>query len=191
MTYLKLFLEFFKTGLFAIGGGMATIPFLQEIADKYPWYSTADLIDMIAISESTPGPVGVNMATYAGYMAGSFLGGVLATLSLVLPSYIIIVIVARMMDKFRENKYVNYAFLGLRPAVVALMGGAALSIFRIAMAKSGIEKVAGVADIDIKAIVVFAVLFAVIFGLQKFKDGKYKLHPVVYILSGAIIGILL
>ncbi len=190
MTYLQLFFEFFKTGLFAVGGGMATIPFLREIAEKYPWYTTADLIDMIAISESTPGPVGVNMATFAGYMAGSFLGALVATLSLVLPSYLVILVIARMMTAFRDNKYVNYAFTGLRPAVVALMGSAALSIFKIAFCHDApVDELFN--NIDIKAIVLFIIMFLVMHILAAPRFKRYKLHPVIYIAVGAIVGIVL
>ena len=189
MTYLQLFFEFFKTGLFAIGGGMATIPFLREIADKYPWYSTRELIDMIAVSESTPGPVGVNMATFAGYMAGGILGALLATLSLVLPSYIIILIVARMMDKFKGNKYVDYAFKGLRPAVVALMASAALSIFAIAFLPG--ETGSFMDKLDVKAVILFAVLFLIMHGLAAPKAKKIKVHPIMYIIVGAVVGIIL
>ena len=115
--YILLFLEFFKTGLFSIGGGLATLPFLYDIADKYPWFDRAVLADMIAVSESTPGPIGINMATYVGYETGGILGGILATVALVLPSVIIIIIIAKFLNKFNENKIVKSAFYGLRPAV--------------------------------------------------------------------------
>ncbi|MBR5789227.1 MAG: chromate transporter [Lachnospiraceae bacterium] len=189
MTYLQLFIEFFKTGLFAIGGGMATIPFLTEIAKKYPWYTTRELIDMIAVSESTPGPVGVNMATFAGYMAGGIVGALIATLSLVLPSYIIILIIARMMNKFRDNKYVEFAFTGLRPAVVALMASAALSIFMIAFLPG--EQGSIMERADIKAVILFVILFLIMHVLAAPKAKKIKVHPIVYILVGAIVGIIL
>mgnify|MGYP003292622080 CR=1 FL=1 len=93
MIYLRLFFEFFKTGLFAIGGGMATIPFLYDISDKTGWFTHDKLADMIAVSASTPGPIGVNMATFAGYMTRGILGALVATFALVLPSYIIILII--------------------------------------------------------------------------------------------------
>ena len=114
--YAKLFWEFFKAGLFAIGGGMATVPFLQEMGDATGWFTSAELADMIAISESTPGPIGVNMATYVGNVTAGIPGGIIATLGLVTPSVIIILIVATVLKKFRDNKYVNSAFYGLRPA---------------------------------------------------------------------------
>ena len=112
MIYFYLFLEFFKTGLFAIGGGMATIPFLYEIASNYDWFTTSNLVDMIAISESTPGPVGINMATFAGFMSGGVLGSLTATFALVLPAYIIIICIAGMLDKFQSGKIAGLKGLG-------------------------------------------------------------------------------
>lgn len=184
MTYLYLFLEFFKTGLFAVGGGMATIPFLYEIARKYDWYSTSQLIDMIAVSQATPGPVGVNMATFAGFLAGSFAGSVLATFALVLPSYIIVVIIARMLQAFKKNVYVQNSFLALRPAVVGLLFTASCAIFQVSLFLDGTFK--SLQDyidlIDYKAWILFALLFA---GIIKFKK-----HPVLYIVIGAVAGVL-
>ena len=113
---LLLFIEFFKIGLFSVGGGMATLPFLYRLADKYTWFSVNQIPDMIAISESTPGPLGVNMATYTGFQFGGALGSVCATLGLIFPSVVIIVIISKFLEKFRNNKYVEYAFYGLRPA---------------------------------------------------------------------------
>lgn len=184
MTLLYLFLEFFKTGLFAIGGGMATIPFLYEIAKNYDWFTTAQLIDMIAISESTPGPVGINMATFAGYMADGLIGGLVSTLSLVLPSYIVILIVARMLDKFQGSTFVQSAFEGLRPAVTGLISAAALEIFKVALfSQEGSTVMEWIKGIDIKATIVFLALFAAIYFWKK--------HPIVYILAGAVLGIVL
>ena len=122
MIYLQLFYEFFKTGLFAVGGGLATIPFLSAMTDKYTWFTKAQLADMIAVAESTPGPIGVNTATFAGYNAAGIPGAIIATLSLVLPSYIIILAISKALQKFRDNKYVNDAFTGLRPAATGLIG---------------------------------------------------------------------
>ena len=136
MLYLKLFYEFFKTGLFSIGGGMATIPFLYKISDATGWFTYDDLANMIAVSESTPGPIGVNMATYVGYITGmqkggplyATLGAVTATLGLITPSIIVILIIAMFLKSFRDNKYVNNAFYGLRPASMGLVAAAGLSV---------------------------------------------------------------
>ena len=129
MTFLLLFLEFFKTGLFAIGGGLATLPFLKQIALRYPWFTPSDLMDMIAVSESTPGPLGVNSATYAGFHAAGIPGAITATCSLILPSVIIIILVSRALDKFRDSPLVQNGFYGLRPASAGLIFGAMLEVF--------------------------------------------------------------
>ena len=130
MLYLQLFWEFFKTGLFAIGGGMATLPFLYDMADKTGWFTRAQLADMIAVSESTPGPIGVNMATYVGFLTGGVPGAVTATVGLIAPSVIVILIVAAFLQEFRDSKYVAGAFYGLRPASTALITAAGLVVVR-------------------------------------------------------------
>ena len=188
MTFIYLFFEFFKTGLFAIGGGLATIPFLMDIANRYDWYTQSELTDMIAISESTPGPIGVNMATYAGYRAGlleggpllGILGGIVATLSLILPSIIVILIVAKFLEKFKENKIVNDVFYSLRPAVIGLL---AISLLRVALPIFfNFSGATFLEVVNIKEIVLFALM---LFGVFKFKK-----HPIVYIGIGAVIGII-
>ena len=121
MLYLQLFWEFFKTGLFAVGGGLATLPFLQDMADRTGWFTHAQLADMLAVSESTPGPIGVNMATYVGFTTGGVGGALVATIGLVAPSVIVILIVAAFLKAFRNSKWVNAAFYGLRPASTALV----------------------------------------------------------------------
>ena len=188
MTFLYLFFEFFKTGLFAVGGGLATIPFLMDIANRYDWFTQSELTDMFAVSESTPGPIGINMATYAGYRAGyalggvplGILGGIVATLSLVLPSIIVILIVAKFLEKFKENKHVKNVFYSLRPAVIGLLMvsllGVALPIF------FDFSKTAFLEIVHIKELVLFVLL---LFGVLKFKK-----HPIVYIGIGAIVGII-
>ena len=133
MIYLQLIYEFFKTGLFAVGGGLATLPFLNEICQKYDWFTEQMLADMIAISESTPGPIGINMSTYAGYQAAGVLGSIVATCSLVAPSIIIIVLIARFLSKFNEHPLVKSAFSGLRPAVTGLIAAAAVSVMKLAL----------------------------------------------------------
>ena len=134
-VYLRLFWEFFKTGLFAVGGGMATLPFLHDIGESTGWYTQADLMNMLAVSESTPGPIGINMATYVGFTvgsshggtAGAILGALVATLGEVTPSIVVILIVAAMLKKFRDSRYVNNAFYGLRPASTGLIGAACVA----------------------------------------------------------------
>jgi len=184
--------EFFKTGLFAVGGGLATLPFLYDIASRYDWLDISIMSDMIAISESTPGPIGVNMATYCGYNAGfsaggiglGILAGLSATLALVLPSLVTILIVARILDKFQKSSLVDNAFKGLRPAVCGLIASAALSVFSSACLEVDLFEASGSFSslIDFKALVLFALLFAV--------NKKSKLHPVLIIIPAAIVGII-
>ena len=194
-TILTLCFEFFKTGLLAVGGGLATLPFLSEMANKYPgWFTHAELADMIAVSESTPGPIGVNMATYVGFrvmgdygFGWSILGSVLATVSLVLPSLIIVVIIAKMMNKYMSNQYVQWAFSGLRPAVTGLIAAAGWSVIELTLLD--------LADFNImrfwEAINIPAVIiFAVILFLTMFKKTK-KLHPIVFIGACAVLGVVL
>lgn len=184
MTYLLLFWEFFKIGLFSIGGGAATIPFLAELPNRYNWFTTAELVNFIAISESTPGPIGVNMATYAGYNAAGLLGGVIATAGLVFPSVIIITIVARFMAAFSENKTVKAVFYGIRPAVTALIASAFFGIAEVVFF--------GENDMFKEAIIVnipLLILFAVAFALMNIKKLK-TLHPAVWIVAAAAIGII-
>ena len=187
MTFLKLFYEFFKIGLFAVGGGPATIPFLQDLArSDYGWFNEDQLGVMIAIAESTPGPIGVNMATYAGYNAGfaemgvlgGILGGITATLGLVTPSIIVIILVAGFLKTFKENEYVKGAFSGIRPVVTALVLFAVFGIIK------PIFYVDGAFVIPVIAISV------VVFGLMFIKKLK-KLHPAFWLALGAIAGILL
>ena len=180
MTLVTLFLEFFKTGLFAIGGGMATLPFLYELV-KYGWYTMPELMDMIAVAESTPGPIGVNMATYAGFRACGILGSVTATIGLVMPSVIIVILVFKILEKFRNAPVVEDSFYGLRPAVAGLITVACTELFKLTMLK---EITNGFFSVfDYKALILFAVLTACVF---KFK----KIHPIVFIAIGAVCGIL-
>ncbi|MDK2789175.1 MAG: chromate transporter, partial [Epulopiscium sp.] len=117
MIYFLLFIEFFKIGLFAIGGGLATLPFLQELIEKYHWFSSYDLINMIAISESTPGPIGINTATFVGYKTAGIIGSIIATLGIVTPSIIIIILIAHYYMKFSEHPVVRASLNGIRPVV--------------------------------------------------------------------------
>lgn len=187
MIYLKLYWEFFKIGLFSIGGGMATVPFLQHLGKASGWFSSAELANMIAISESTPGPIGVNMATYVGNTTSGVLGGVVATLGLVTPSIIIILIIATILDKFRKNKYVDAAFYGLRASSVGLIAAAGVAITLIAF--FGIESIFDITKIHLNWI--YVALAAVILILTRFVKATKKLHPICFIIFSAIVGVLL
>lgn len=183
MIYLQLFFEFFKVGLFAVGGGLATLPFLTDIAIKTGWYTTDELIDMVAISQSTPGPIGINMATSVGYKTGGILGGVIATLGLVVPAIIIIVIVAHYLNRFRQNKNVQSAFYGLRPASTALIAGAGISVVKLSLLTLDKYNLSGkiIDMINIKGVILAVILL--------FLTNKFNKHPVFYIAGAAIIGI--
>ena len=189
MLYLNLFIEFLKTGLFSIGGGLATIPFLMEMGEKFGWFSAEELSNMIAVSESTPGPIGINMATYVGYTTGStefgvvggILGALTATVALVLPSLIVIMIIAGFLQKFKDNKLVKDTFYVLRPAVIGMLGVSLASMITPLVYISGAATI--LASINYKSIILFALL---LFGILKFK----KLHPIVFIAIGAAVGII-
>ena len=142
MILLKLFYEFFKAGLFAVGGGMATIPFLMDMADNTDWFTRGQLADMVAVSESTPGPIGVNMATYVGFTTAGIPGALISTLGLVTPSVIIILLVARVLKQFRHNRFVEAGFYGLRPASAGLIGAAGVGVASMALLNSA-EGLAG------------------------------------------------
>ena len=176
MIYLQLFWEFFKTGLFAIGGGMATVPFLFDISAKTGWFTASELANMIAISESTPGPIGVNMATYVGFKTAGILGGIIATIGLATPSVIIIMLVAKILTRFRDNPLVDTVFRYLRPAVIGLILFALWQL--VPLTFLGAEK-----NILILPVIAFAVL---LFCLLKFK----KVHPIVWIGVGAVFGLI-
>lgn len=188
MILLRLFWEFFKTGLFAVGGGMATLPFLYNMSETTGWFTAAQLADMIAVSESTPGPIGVNMATFVGFTTAGIPGALVATLGLITPSVIVIVVVASILQAFRSNKYVDAAFYGLRPCSVGLIAAAGtlvvkISLFRFeALAEGGLT-----ADFfNIKAIILAAVL---LIFTRHVKFTK-KFHPIVFILASAAVGVL-
>ncbi|WP_455581721.1 chromate transporter [Dysosmobacter sp.] len=185
MIYLQLFWEFLKIGLFAVGGGMATLPFLQRLSESTGWFPQSLITDMIAISESTPGPIGINMATYVGCNVAGFLGGIVATMGEILPAIVIVVTVSRYLEKFRGSKLVDAAFYGLRPAVTGLIAAAGISVVQVSMFHLALYQQTGVLmDLfDVKKIVFFAVAFAAI--------KKFKLHPIIYIAAAAVVGIML
>lgn len=189
MILLQLFFEFFKTGLFAVGGGMATLPFMYDISERTGWFSKELLADMIAVSESTPGPIGVNMATYVGYSTAGIPGALIATLGLVTPSVIVILIVARVLQQFRSNKYVDAGFYALRPCSVGLIAAAGMLVVKISLFRFDLFEQTGIfADIfNIKAIILAAVLVVCTRYVKKIKD----LHPLCFILFSAVIGIAL
>lgn len=185
--YLRLFWEFFKTGLFAVGGGMATLPFMYDISDKTGWFTHSMLADMVAVSESTPGPIGVNMATYVGFVTGGVPGAVVATVGLVTPSVIVILLIARVLKAFRENQYVDAGFYGLRPCSIGLIAAAGVLVIKLALFNTELYASTGaLLDLfNVKALILAAVLLAATRCIKKLKG----LHPIVFILASAVIGI--
>lgn len=181
---LRLAFEFFKTGLFAVGGGLATLPFLYAMGEATGWFNAQDVANMIAISESTPGPMGVNMATYVGFNCFGIPGSLVGPLALVFPSVVIIVIVSKVLNKFKESKLVQDVFYGLRPASTGLIIAAGLGVAKIALLH--LDNFIDTKNIfnlfNYKAIILAVIIY---FVLKK-KD----FHPILMVVASAIVGII-
>lgn len=188
MIYLQLFWEFFKTGLFSVGGGMATVPFLYKMSEETGWFSASQLADMIAVSESTPGPIGVNMATYVGFTSGGISGAIIATLGLITPEIIVILLIAGILERFRQNRYVDAAFYGLRACSVGLIAAAAMLVIKISLLDTEMFASTGrIADLfRPKAFILAAVVLIAARWIKPLK----KLHPVWFIAFSALVGVL-
>lgn len=180
MGLLLLFYYFFTTGLFAIGGGLATIPFLYHIGEVTNWYSAIDVANMIAIAQSTPGPTGINMATFVGYKQFGLLGSVVGPFSIVLPSVIIVLLISKILDQFRDSTLVQSIFYGLRPASAGMVLAAAFEVIRISLFIP--ERAWSWEMIRFPAVL----LALLVFGLYQWK----KWHPIVLISFAAICGII-
>ena len=185
MILLRLFYEFFKVGLFSVGGGLATVPFLQNMGMATGWFTDADLTTMIAVAESTPGPIGVNMATYVGYETAGVIGSVIATLGLVTPSILVILIIAGFLQKFRTSKTVNDVFYGLRPASTALVAAAGLRV-----AASIYVSITGPGWSGVGVNWLSLAIGVAVFAAMRIKKLS-KLHPIVFIGFAAVAGIVL
>ena len=191
MILLRLFFEFAKTGLFAVGGGLAPIPFLQDLGARTGWFSAADLSTMIAVSESTPGAMGVNMATYVGFTIArlhgipGIIGAIVATLGLTFPSIVVIVIIAGFLEKFRQSKTVDAVFYGLRPASTALIASAGLTV-----AMTVLVTVGGAAEHALSIHWPALILAVVVFIAMRYTPLK-KLHPILFIAFSAVVGVIL
>ncbi|HHT23474.1 MAG TPA: chromate transporter [Bacteroidales bacterium] len=171
-VYIQLFIAFFKIGLFGFGGGYAILSLIQHEIDKYGWISQAEFTDVIAISQMTPGPIGINSATYVGYAAsGSVLGSVVATFAIVLPSFIIMITLVKFFFRLQGNKYMEWALSGLRPTVIGLIGAAAV----VLMTDENF--------IDYKSFIIFGVAFLLTL--------RYKVHPILIILLAGLTGFIL
>ncbi len=179
MIYGQLIWEFFKIGLFAVGGGLASLPFLYDLAARSGWYTNYDLVNMVAIAESTPGPLGINMATYVGFQVAGLGGGVVASLALAMPSLIIAGLICRFVSRFRQNQNVKAAFGGLRPAVAGLILAMALNLFFVVAFGGAIGQTW---LFDINALIIFVIILTLVLF--------FKRHPIFYIIIGAIVGII-
>ncbi len=167
MIYLNLFLQFFHIGLFSFGGGYATLPFLYHIAEVQKWYTVQQLTDMIALSSITPGPVGVNVATFAGFATSGILGSLVATTSIILPSYIIVILVSKLLEQFKTNKNVKAAIYALKPAGCGLLAAVGIDMF--------------VNNTNIWGMILLVVLFII--------SRKQKHDPLFYLGVSALVGL--
>lgn len=204
LKLLRMCFEFFKTGLFSVGGGLATLPFLTKMAQDYPdWFTLSELADMVAVAESTPGPIGVNMATYVGYKVFGLFGGFASTFSLVLPSFIVILIVSSIWEKYKNAESVQKIFAILRAAAIGLIISAGTGVFISAVFpeftelgltlqsltdfSDGFENLKILFNsLDIKPLVLFAFVMAMT-QMKRFKN----IHPIFFIGASAFIGIVL
>lgn len=185
MIYIRLFWEFVKIGMLSVGGGLATLPFLYNISEKTGWITGREIADMLAISESTPGAIGINMATYTGFTTTGIGGSILATVGLVTPAIFIIIAIARGLEKFRNNPYVESVFYCIRPASVALIAAAGLNVAKICFLNMEAYAASGRWT---DMVVVEPLIYGVILFLFA---RKTKVHPIVMIGISAVVGILL
>lgn len=192
MIFIELFFRFFFVGTFSVGGGLATLPFLTDMAETTGWFTQTDISNMIAISESTPGPIGINMATYVGFQTGSafgipggILGALVAPLGLTAPALIVVLAISKVLMKFRSSKYVEWVFYGLRAASLGLIASACLGVAKIAFfsADAFSQGADFFAAVDYKSIILSVLIFI---GITRFK----KIHPIVFILFAAVVGII-
>ena len=181
MILLRLYYEFFKVGLFAVGGGLATLPFLYDVSDKTGWFTHTDITNLIAVSESTPGPIGVNAATYVGFLTDGLPGALTATIGLITPSIVVILLISRVLERFRDSRLVNDLFYGLRPASTGLIAAAGFLVVRSTFFAADAAGLA--AGIRWRQVVLAVLLYAAI--------RKFNRHPVVYIAAAAAAGVAL
>lgn len=185
---LLLFVEYFKTGLFAVGGGLATVPFIRDMGATYGWITETELANIIAIAESTPGPIGVNAATYVGYLVCGIPGAIFATLGLVTPSVIIIILVAKAIKKYSDSYMVQSLFKALRPAAIGLITAAGFSLLLTSL---GVK--ANFAQFTFSAnwYSLLKLGIYVVFTFFAFWKKTAKIHPLFFILAGGVLGAIL
>ena len=183
-TVLQLIAEFFKTGLFAVGGGLATLPFLYEMGDKTGWFTSQDVMNLLAVSESTPGPIGINMSTYVGFLTSGVPGAILASLALTAPCVIVILLVIRVLDKFKDSPLVDSVFKALRPASIGMITAALIGVAKESLLIlpnfKGLDALLSV--FNWKAIALAVVLWFIM--------KKWKTHPIAYIAIAAAAGVI-
>ncbi len=187
MNYLILFLEFLKIGLFTFGGGYAMIPLVKEVVLKHGWMSEETFLNMIGVSEVTPGPIAINMATYVGSTQGGFLGALLCTIGVVLPSFIIMLLISILLKKYMKNKYVQSALSGIKFVAVALISASALTIFADVLFPYSIGETASI-SVNLTGIKIFVIVIAGYFLLKLIL--KRKPGPILVIVMSAIIGLM-
>ena len=183
MILLRLYLEFFKIGLLSVGGGLATLPFLYDLSDSSGWYTHSQLADMVAISESTPGAMGVNMSTYVGYTTNGIMGSIVATLGLITPSIIIILLIIKCIGNFKDNRQVQSVFRGLRPVSMGLIAMAGIVMFKMAMLNvPNFSSSGNIMDLfQLKSIILGVILGVILW--------KKKTHPVAIIALSGLCGV--
>lgn len=187
MKIFVLIWEFLQTGLFAIGGGLATLPFLQKMLERYPdWFGALHIADIAAIAESTPGPIAVNAASFAGYFAAGIPGAIAATFAVVLPSFVIATLASRALAQYRESHLVQSVFTALRPAVAGLIAAAGWVVLRAALFSAETGAGGIIAAVQWKSVALFALLLLLL-HLPKIKE----IHPIFYIIAGGAAGLLL
>lgn len=175
--YFLLFIEFSKIGFFAIGGGYASIPFLFYLQSQYNWFSIEELTNMIAIANITPGPIGINMATYTGFKTAGMLGAVISTISIVLLPFVLTLIITKLFTKFQHNQYVNYVFVGLRSAACALLSYISIKLLVQTLSLKNWN------DFDFSSLILFIVLIIPFSFVKK--------NPILTIIAGGLGGILI
>lgn len=179
MNYFLLFVEFFKIGIFSFGGGYATLPFLYHMSDVYHWFSYEELSTMLAVSSITPGPVGLNVATFAGFKTLGVLGSIDATLAIMIPSFIIVILISKILKKFKDNFYTKAVLYALRPAAAGMIAAVGVRLFKNSIMPYGLN----IQALDLRGLILFALLVLISLKLKK--------DPLIYLLIGAVFGILL
>ncbi len=181
MIYLQLIWTFFRIGMLGFGGGYVIIPLLSSEITRNQWLSAQEFADIVAVSQMTPGPIGINAATFIGIRTAGFIGGLSATIGMILPSLILVVITAHMMSKFKESSVVQSILKGIRPAVIGLIAFAV--VFFASMSVFSGSFTEGSFSVNIRGLIIFSVILVL--------TRKWNIHPILAILISAVLGLLL